>query len=349
MRRRVIQIDLLKGLAIIGVMAQHAFMPRVLYDAWDSLHVGQAVPIFFVLMGLNAGRSLERSGARELRSLYSLRYLMGRLDRLLVPFLVIWPVAAAAAWVSGLLHVGPLVLLGVLPLRTSPGNYFVTILFEFALVFPLAYWGLRRAPLLTTFLLVGLDVAFDLIAPHVSALTSSTSGQYLYDATLVKYDVVLLAGFWLGHVRITRRLLAYLSPLAFLAGGYLVALHLEPGSFNWLIPSFSRSTNFISAPYAIWLTCVGLLLLPDASRNLLTTGLAALGRASYHIFLVQMVWFGVLGNSRWYGAVGGMLAAGILGYAYYRLLKGANLGSRRLLGLWPSATRTPLPSRRTLP
>ena len=320
-RRRIPQIDILKGLAILGVTAQHAFASAFLYRAWDFVYLAQAVPIFFVLMGLNASRSLSKAAPITLRRLYTPRYFRERFDRLVVPFLLLWPAAAGVALAFGEFHVGPLALLGVYPSTGGPGTYFVTILFEFALVFPFVFWCLVRSPLLTSIALIALDVGFNVLAPHVGVFTATSAGHYIYDAAISKYAIVILAGFWLTRVEVNRKLILRLTPFAVAGVIYLILLHQDPQAFNWLINSFSRPTNFLSAGYAIWLTCLGLLFLPSETHSIVSRVLARLGRASYHIFLVQIVWFSVARNHSWYLALLGIVACSGIGYLYFVFLE----------------------------
>lgn len=319
-RRHIAQIDILKGLAILGVMAQHAFAPAFLYRAWDMLYLVPAVPIFFVLMGLNASRSLSKVTPITLRRLYTPRYFRERVDRLLVPFLLLWPIAAVVAAAFGEFHVGPLVLIGVYPSTGGPGTYFVTILFEFALIFPFLFWCLVRAPLLTSAVVIAVDVGFNVLAPHVGVLTATSAGHYLYDASIPKYAIVIVAGFWLSRVAVDRGLVVRLTPVALAGVAYLILLHQDPQAFTWLINSFSRPTNFLSAGYAVWLTCLGLVFLPSQADSMMSRVLVRLGRASYHIFLVQIVWFSAARDHSWYVAVLGIGACSVLGYLYFVLL-----------------------------
>ena len=122
------------------------------------------------------------------------------------------------------------------------------------------------------------DVTFELVAPHVHALTpAGIAGGYLYEAAIVKYGLAIVAGMWLWRSPLRRRLRLILTALAVISLVYLVVLHLTPGGFSWLMNSFSRSTNFLSVFYAVWLTCFGLWILPRASQQTVYRLLADLG------------------------------------------------------------------------
>jgi peptidoglycan/LPS O-acetylase OafA/YrhL len=320
-RGRVRQIDVLKGLAIIGVMVQHAFGDGFLQHSWEILYAGQAVPVFFVIMGLNAAQSLARRGGGSISDLYTRRYARSRFERLVVPILWIWPVALVVALLVGEFHIGPLILVGVLPISSAPGNYFVTIMLEFAVVFPLVYWCFTRAPVVTTLVVAVADVGFELIAPHTHLFNvSGPAHGYIYEAAIAKYALAIMAGVWLSRIHIGRRGFIALTAGALVGVIYLIILHQSPGDFGWLVPSFSRSTNFISVVYAVWLTVAGIRLLPNRSTNPVYGLLERLGRASYHIFLVQIVWFGAVTTRSWPAAILGMAVCCMLGHAFYMVM-----------------------------
>jgi peptidoglycan/LPS O-acetylase OafA/YrhL len=313
---RIRQIDIVKGLAIIGVMVQHAFSARFLRQSWDTLWAGQAVPVFFVLMGLNAARSTARSPVVSLRGLYTWRYARGRLDRLVLPLLVTWVLALVVAVAVGRFHIGPLVVLGVLPIASAPGNYFITVVLEFALLFPAVYVCFARAPVRTTLVIVAADVAFEVLAPHVGPFKTTGIGHgYLYEAAIVKYATAILAGMWLSRITITPERARVLFVAATACVVYLVVLHQRPSLFHWLTDSFSRSTNFLSVFYAVWLTWLALLRLTPRRWF---GALEQLGRASYHVFLIQIIWFGAVSGRAWPVAILGMLACCGLGWVFYR-------------------------------
>ena len=48
------QIDLLKGAAIISVVIQHSVTKNQLSQTFSQFHIWQAIPIFFIIMGLTS-------------------------------------------------------------------------------------------------------------------------------------------------------------------------------------------------------------------------------------------------------------------------------------------------------
>src|SRR4051812_43307286 len=329
-RPRLAQIDLLKGVAILAVLALHGLRSSQLTSAWAVLHVGQAVPVFFVLMGMNAASALERRPGESLRELYTRDYLRGRAARLLPPFAVVWVIALVAGLIDGVLQFGPLTLVGVLP-RGGPGTYFVTIVFEFALVFPVLYLLFRRAPRAALAGCFAVAAAFELVAPHVGFL--DRPGAYAYDASILRYAAQIGLGVWLALALRDRRRTDWILPLSVVSVAYLVALHESPSTFDWLKPSFGISTNFLAAGYAAAIVVVGMRLLPPRVERVPGVVLPGLGRASWHIFLVQIVWF-VLNRQRgWeYLPLHFGVACGV-GYLLFRLMERPPIASRSRRGV----------------
>ncbi|HEX8054590.1 MAG TPA: acyltransferase [Thermoleophilaceae bacterium] len=314
---RLAQIDLLKGAAVLGVIALHGLTAHELDDAWEGLHFGQAVPIFLVLMAMNAASSLRRRGDAPLRDLFTRSYFAGRFERLLAPFAVVW----VASLVLGLalsedVGFGPTTAVGVTPL-TGPGNYFVTIAFEFVLVFPLLFLAFRRAPLVTIAACFAIDAAFELIAPHVF----SGSYPFVYDAAILRYFGQIALGLWIAeHSGLADRRNRWILGLALASVAYLVFEHQSDGGFDWLRHDFGATTNFLAAPYAAALVLLGLRFLPSRETAAPVRVLAAIGRASWHIFLVQMIWFAVVdarGLDAFVLNAGGACA---IGYSLYRVM-----------------------------
>jgi peptidoglycan/LPS O-acetylase OafA/YrhL len=286
-RPRLAQIDLLKGFAVLGVIALHALDQEELRDSWQGLHYGQAVAIFLLLMALNASSSLRARAGGPLRALFTRSYFAGRAERLLAPFALVWLASVAFGMAEDELDFGPTTLVGALPLP-GPGNYFITIAFEFVLVFPLLLWAFRRAPRATIAGCFAIAAAFELVAPHVF----SGPYPYPYDAAIVRYFGQVALGLWIAeHMSIGDRGNRWILAAAPLSIAYLVVQHEHPETFDWLRNDFGTTTNFLAAFHTALLVLLGLRFLPRRETFAPVRVLAAIGRASWHIFLVQIVWF----------------------------------------------------------
>jgi Acyltransferase family len=282
---RSLAIDLVKAIAMVGVIAQHS-LPN-LRAVGASFWIFQAVPVLVVLFGMNMKGSLDRS-VRAGLPWYVQSYLPRRLERLLIPFAVVWVVAYALARWSGTAHVGGLALAGALPVP-APGNYFVPMILALTLAVPPVHAAYRRWATGTVLALAALDLGFELVAPRIPVLMGH--GQFLYDASPFRYLVAFVAGFLLVDRASSGAARAAGAVLVAASFAYLV-LELTHGEwFDALVPGFTRPTNLAAVPYCAALTLLLLRALPGTSSNPALRAAGYVGRASFHVFLVQMVWF----------------------------------------------------------
>ncbi len=141
---RIPAIDIVKGLAIIGVTLIHS--EALGRSRWMTLLFLHSVPVFFVLFGTNSIQWFERHGGRGATRTWYLRFLR----RILIPA---WT-AVAVWWLlvlvlrPGMPHVK---LTPHLPFLHMIGyfkwvgiSWFVTVLLELALLFPLLALITRR-------------------------------------------------------------------------------------------------------------------------------------------------------------------------------------------------------------
>jgi peptidoglycan/LPS O-acetylase OafA/YrhL len=316
-------IDLIKGLAIVSVICLHTFTVHTLEDTAAILHIWQAVPVFIFLLGFNAAASMRRRDALTLRQLYRRDYLVGRFDRVYVPFLVAFAATMAMAILTRHHHTGlrelPVdLLLGLFPID-GPGNYFVTLLFEFTLLFPLVFWGLRRWPVRTLLLCLLLNTALEVMVSRVHFFQVH---PYPYGASIARLlFLAALGGLCaLRSVHVSLR-----SPLlwcgALLSATYLVLSRADPSLLTFADLTYVGEP-LLAALYPAAMVLLGIAFLPALAGWLPARGGAVLGRASYHIFLVQIAWFGfTVLHTHGLVALSVNLAATLsLGMAFYRLM-----------------------------
>jgi peptidoglycan/LPS O-acetylase OafA/YrhL len=332
-------IDIVKGLAIIGVIAQHALTRKTMDDTGADFWFRQSVPVLFVLMGFNAARSSLRRPAPTLAEAYGARYWRGRWRRILLPLLIVSAVALFVGAATGRLHVTPLVLVGSLPVP-GPGVYWITILLTFTLIWPLWMHLFRLRPGLVVAAAIALDVGFELFAGHVDIFrgAGSTGGYpYVYDACILRYFAAIAVGMWLAidDQRVARRRLVVVA-LAVPSLAYIAVAGTDPAELPSFVHGFTLVTNFAAVPWAATMLLGALRLWP--ARGIPGTGwLERLGVASYEVFLVQVVWLGVLAERGQVPFLVAAVGSGLLGWALHRTLTATAV---RSLGLRRAAPRS---------
>lgn len=289
---RIAGIDVLKGLALFAIMCQHGLTNQILHDVFADFWIRQAVPVLFVLMGYNAVRSELRRPRRPLAASYGRAYWRGRAERLLLPFAIAFAAALVVGAATDRVDVGKLNAVGALPVP-GPGNYFLTILLTFTLLWPAWMALFRRRPGLVVLAAIAVNVAFELVARHVPSFTASDY-PYGYDAALPRYMAAIAIGMWLalddGRSRRRRLVVCALVPVSVV---FIAIARNDPGDVDFLIPGFTLTTNFLAVPLSAAICLVALRLWP--AQGMRGTGwLERTGAASFEIFLVQIIWFAVL-------------------------------------------------------
>jgi len=288
---RLTQLDVLKGLAALAVVATHSYQANKLVGNWAVLHVWQAVPVFVVVLGVTSAMSFQRAIERGAHVLLTPRYLLRRGTRILLPFAFVWVVAASLGRAKGKLAIGPLSALLRLPYG-GPGNYFVPLVVSLLLIAPLIFAAYRRWPRTTLVMAFAADVAFELVAPHIGVFTAE---PFLFSIAFPRYLAAFALGFWLADGdRDTRLKWAVLVVGGMCSLGYLVV-----GNLGLWTPPFRtdwRTQNVLAVFYPALIVAVGMRLLPASGRGFLSDGLGRIGRASYHVFLMQMVYFSLVGQ-----------------------------------------------------
>jgi len=325
-------IDVVKGLAIVGVIAQHALTRGTMDDTGADFWLRQSVPVLFVLMGFNAARSSLRRPAPTLAEAYGARYWRGRYRRILLPLLIVSAVALVAGAATGRLHVGPLALVGYLPVP-GPGVYWITILLTFTLIWPAWMHLFRLRPGLVVAGSIALNVIFELWAgrmPDFRGAGSLGGYPYAYDACILRYFAAIAIGMWLAidDERVGRRRLVVVA-LAVPSVAYIALAGTDPASLPFFVHGFTLATNFAAVPWAAAMLLAALHLWP--AHSVPGTGwLERLGVASYEIFLVQVVWLGVLRERGQMPFLVALVGSGVLGWALHRVLTATAVGSLRV-------------------
>ena len=312
------QIDVIKGFAIISVIILHSITEKALLNSYSILHIWQAVPLFMVIMGLNAGMSLANKQP-QLSDLYTKTYFKKKFDRIIIPFLFIVVLSIVVGyvwyWLTGQYKIEfrNSNFMGLLPVA-GPGNYFITLTFQSILLLPFIKYFFKWHPLSTLISLVVLEVIFLLISDDLQLFTRN---NYLYSAAFPRYFSAIAFGLVLSKLvfrqaRTTKIFL--ITSIAIISIVYLIEI-----TYGFMdIPQIKeewKTQNVLTFSYAAFLILVLFKTLPDYSDNWFLKFLALMGKASYHIFLVQIVYFGLINEK--HHLVQNLIICLVLGYLFY--------------------------------
>jgi peptidoglycan/LPS O-acetylase OafA/YrhL len=270
---RVDAIDMVKGGAILCVLLIHS---RALGESRLFLHVvNQAVPVFIVLFGTNAFLWWSRPG-RSAREWYA-----SRVRRILVPMwaaLPVWWLLAIVFRPPDVKLTPPLAAFHLAGYLDAVGTgWFITLMIQLALVFPLLHGVVRRVGIGPT-LVAGLACGLGIVAVEgrlVGAM--GFFNYYVFSPRLIGHVVFgMLVATLLPRLR--------LGTAAVSTALWLGCVVVAEGVAGPRLVPFARLVT--SLP----LTVVALTFFARLPRVAgLTPALVWLGRSSYGIYLGQLL------------------------------------------------------------
>lgn len=322
------QVDVMKGVAILLVIVDHALPPLFLRGLANSLWERIAIPLFLVIMGFNTGRRGQRlrenqpltpAGVHPVppwKAFYSRAYFTGQLRRFVLPFLayylVVTLIGAVFSRIDGL-H--PLMLVGYPPYY-GPGTWFIPLLLQGIVVLPVLCAAFQRRPRATILLCVVVELAMQ--AGCVLLFTVfpwAVAHQYVmfFQTSFLFYTSGVGIGLWLARDPRPGAKQNKILWVLFLASlGYLIAYTF----FDYRTGVLRGDYHLLVIPYAAGIFMLGIHFLPRVPERRVTRLLAGLGKASYHIYLIQMTYFATMVALVGWHALLVVEEAPLLGVAY---------------------------------
>lgn len=271
-------LDILKGVCIIFVIVTHFRWEeherlKYLFPYW----IDMAVPIFMIISGYVYSKSYDRKNICTFSMVYSVQNIMKTFIRYTVPFST--AVSLEMLWMlrcNESFDVIPFIVKG----GGGSGSYYYPIMIQFMFLFPVIYFLVKRQGLYGFIICGIINIVYEILQ------TSYGMSDECYRLLVFRYILVISYGC------------------------YLALKEPEAPAIRtiWKVSSFLTGLIFITAycywnysPFIItkwagtsWLAC--LYVLPIFSFILtkvkIKCGLVeTIGKASFNIFLVQMVYF----------------------------------------------------------
>jgi peptidoglycan/LPS O-acetylase OafA/YrhL len=282
---RLTGLDLLKGLAIISVILIHTLSVKIMALIGAPFDIGQAVPLFILIAGYTGAYAYLRYGADTLRKCYDPSILIRRLLRVLAPYTLMWIVQIVILVVilqQGFTAVS--LLMNFLSGGNGPGSFFVPVIVQHILILPVLFILALRNPrtlLAVTFL---LDILLEIVF---------IAGNVPEAAATLMYTRYLFAGALGVYLATSPRPGSRTLAVAGIAGFLSIAII----NYTRLIPALtpvsvtSGVSHAVAYLWTLVLVVAGLAWLPETNLGRAYRWLEQVGRASWHIFLVQMTFF----------------------------------------------------------
>ncbi|MBQ2806969.1 MAG: acyltransferase [Clostridia bacterium] len=277
-------IDLLKGLCILFVIITHgqiltAERKMLLFPFW----IDMAVPLFMIISGYVYSASYERSQLRTLGDAYSLRQLTRRVARYAVPFLMAFALEYAVALIYARVTGNTFEWLSH-PVRTlltggalGAGSYYTPLMMQLIFVFPLIYFLIKRTNTQGLLICGALNLAYEVLQSSFGVPVE------VYRLLLFRYLLLIAFGAYLYQNREKKLSPAWGWPCLLFGAAYIVA-----NQYFGIWFSFFPHWQGTCLPAALF--CI-----PVAAKLLRAKGHCAplewIGKASYHVYLSQMVFY----------------------------------------------------------
>ena len=297
--KRLMAVDAIKGLAIIMIILTHvSTIPldlklRIAYP----YTILPAVPIFLICSGFLFLRSAQDKRCKNnqktgggtidniIFSWYDKKNFLHRINRLLYAYLVQWIVLLSALFlIKGKVLAAPDALIMFLQGGRGPGAYYVLIMFQFLVIFPFLAYAFDRSPFGTS-----IGCFFFMLLWELVVSECKISGD-VYHILIFRVIPHIVMGMLLYRYYKMFGKTAIPVVCMLIGAIYLAAIYY----FGYKQHLFARDATQgpIAALFSLGVFWYTLKLEPfwEKHKKMLSP-LCFFGKASWHIFLVQMVYY----------------------------------------------------------
>ena len=300
------QIDFLKTFMIAFVIIDHSVIRVLVWGAGGELWERMSIPVFLIILGFNMGNSFARKGHQYLSELYSWEYFKRKFWRFIFPYIILYIVSTIAGFIiyeenftatfkeNWFLEY----IVYQKTLFEGPGNWFIPVLFQSILILPLMYKAFSVVPRLSLILCFIIEICFHLfLFAFVGELTSLEDWliEINFRYIILLYLSAIGMGFWFSkdHDLFSKKNLFVwiLFPISVI---YMVAWQFF--DFRLAVDGSGivrGDYHYFTFIYAAFVILIVMKLLPKNPKNKASKIFTTIGRASFHIYLVQDIYFAI--------------------------------------------------------
>lgn len=301
---RFFQVDLLKNIMILLVIFDHSIAYANLYGPGFELWQRIAIPVFFIIMGFNMGKSFSKQGEKSLRELYSWNYFKKKFWRYCYPYLILYIISTVIGFILyGMAFPDTFnenwfleYIVFQKSLLEGPGNWFIPVLFQSILIIPLLYKLFTKWPKLSLVLCFIIEFFMHLIIFFVFG--EITSLEELIRSLNYRYNILLYLsalgmGIWFSknHEIFDKKnwfvWILFPFSLVYMIAWDFFGFRLTINGGGIVIGDY----NYITFIYSAFIFLIVMKLFPRNPRKKPLKIFTIISNATYHIYLTQDIYF----------------------------------------------------------
>lgn len=306
-------LDVLKGICILLVILTHfdwveAERLKYFFPYW----MNPAVPIFMIVSGYVYTESFKRKNVSTFKEAYALKGILDKAIRYTVPLLMIYVIEVPLKLIifEKKFTVGDILLQLCLG-GYGPGSYYYQYMMQFIFLFPLIYFVIKKWDFGGLVICGAANIFYEVIKVPLDM-----SGD-VFRLIVLRYIFAIALGcyFSMGKFKIKK----WMAVLSFVFG----AVFIYAVCYGGYKPTYFFRWSRTSMLAVFYIAPIAYLLIKKCTLE--CKPLALIGRASYNIFFVQMVFFHIVGNyvggipGTFWPMLGTYAACILLGLLFYKI------------------------------
>jgi peptidoglycan/LPS O-acetylase OafA/YrhL len=282
------QISILKGICICFVMIIHSHQADKRLFPFYPLLFRLAVPIFIFIIGFNMRLSYEKNKTNSLKELYSFQYFKKKFKRFVIPFIFIFSISIIIILILGI---------NIFDSLISLNHSFLYIIVQSIILLPLIIYYYEKNPKLTLKYCISINLIFFIIC-RILRILRILRNEF-ENFFIFSYLILILLGVYLAKSLINERKIfkSKFLIIGFIIGFLFIFLSIYlPISYTsiifYKILGLGYSTiSIIGIFYLLGFLLLCLKYFSNNPKNVISKFIEYIGKASYHIFILQTTWF----------------------------------------------------------
>lgn len=273
-------LDVLKGICIIFVIVEHYAWGikklKLLFPFW----IAMAVPMFMIISGYAYTKSYERTKVVRLRDAYMPLEILRKIIRYTIPYATVFVLHSFYRAYKGQITISITQMCGgFLTGGYGPGSYYYPIMIQFIFVFPVIFLCIKNYGKRGLLICWITNILYELFQNFFNMVEGH------YRLLLFRYIFVIAVGcfFALGY-----HISKGIQVVMFVVGACFLITTSYMG-YEPILFTYWTSTCVLACLYVVPIASILFQRLPKVKRRF--WGIEIIGKASFDIFLTQMVYY----------------------------------------------------------